>query len=183
MNENPIPQITVTPEFLTAQGFSQTIVARFLAKLNMSGGPDACWPWMGSIGDTGYGQIQMGLKRQPIRIHVLSYILHFGPIPEGKIVLHKCPGKHMRECGNPKHLHAGTYSENYIDVTECGNNPQRKLLGKKDEIFALRAQGWSQWKIARHFGATQAAIWYVLNGKHYKDRGEGYYTHAPVENP
>ncbi len=35
------------------------LIDRYLAKVDKSGGPDACWPWTGSL-NKGYGQIGAG---------------------------------------------------------------------------------------------------------------------------
>lgn len=43
---------------------------------------------------------------------------------------------------------------------------KRKLdANARLEVFRLRSEGWTQTAIAKHFGITQAAIWFILNPK------------------
>lgn len=47
-----------------------------------------------------------------LRAHRVSWQIHFGPIPKGKLVLHKCDNK---RCVNPNHLYLGTQGDNNYD--------------------------------------------------------------------
>src|SRR5262245_35045500 len=67
----------------------RTTEEKFWSLVDKSGGPDACWPWMGSK-DKGYGRISWLGKTYPA--HHLAWILVNGPIPEGLNVCHNCPG-------------------------------------------------------------------------------------------
>jgi hypothetical protein len=81
---------------------------------------DGCWKWTG--GKTqGYGVLTVGQRGAGvIRAHRLSYILHCGKIPTGKLVLHKCDN---RECTNPDHLELGDYADNMRHVSERKRHP------------------------------------------------------------
>lgn len=76
------------------------------------GDAEACWPWIGGAGsiykDRGYFQYN-GKKWLAYR---LVYELVNGPIPESKVVRHRCDNS---LCCNPKHLELGTQSENEND--------------------------------------------------------------------
>lgn len=48
--------------------------------------------------------------------HRVSYMEHFGPIPDGLMVRHRC---HRRRCVNPEHLVLGTNSDNMKDMMEA----------------------------------------------------------------
>lgn len=65
-----------------------------------------CWGWNGTVLG-GYGVIQK--MNQTKGAHRVSYEIHYGPIPEKMIVMHKCDNK---ICTNPEHLELGTTRQN-----------------------------------------------------------------------
>lgn len=70
---------------------------------------DSCWLWLGGTQD-GYGRLRYAGKK--ILAHRLSWEMHFGKIPEGLWVLHKCD---VRNCIRPEHLFLGTNQDNVDD--------------------------------------------------------------------
>jgi len=44
--------------------------------------------------------------------HRASHLLFVGPIPEGKLVCHRCD---VKQCVNPRHLYLGDHSTNGLD--------------------------------------------------------------------
>lgn len=86
--------------------------------------PDGgCWEFTGGIQSAGYGIV--GGRTVKALAHVLSYVEHIGPVPEGMVVGHTChdAASHAglcaggrqclhRRCVNPEHLVAMTYGEN-----------------------------------------------------------------------
>ena len=82
----------------------RSVAARFWEKV-MPEPNSGCWLWTGCLTSAGYSQLMTGSKKlRTARIeygHRISYEMHFGPIPEGLHVDHKCQ---LPCCVNPQHL-------------------------------------------------------------------------------
>lgn len=95
-----------------------SLAVRFWAKVQI-GLPDACWECVSSIRNMqrgGYGSIHVGGragKRE--RAHRVAYMLTYGPIPDGQLVLHSCDNP---PCCNPAHLFLGDHSDNARDMAQ-----------------------------------------------------------------
>lgn len=110
----------------------QTIEERFWAKINKNGpvpphlpelGP--CWMWTGSVFEKRGGYGQFAVKHGVVvRAHRFSWELHFGPIPEGVWILHRCD---VRRCCRPDHLFSGNGQSNSDDMKSKGR--ERKAIG------------------------------------------------------
>lgn len=94
----------------TLRKFTQDgdIEERFWARVARDG--DGCWEWLASRSAHGYGYFYYQSK--VYKAHRLSYTLENGSIPEGLSVLHRCDNP---PCVNPKHLYAGTQTDNMRD--------------------------------------------------------------------
>lgn len=75
-----------TPARIAAMARSRE--RRFWAKVDKSGGPDACWPWTGYVGPNGYGQF--GGHSGTRLVHRIAYEYMVGPIPDGLVLDHLC---------------------------------------------------------------------------------------------
>jgi len=101
-----------------------TFEQRFWARIDQSGGPDACWPWLGSKHRRGYGQVSgwhgPGYTCKVIQTHLAAYILTYGPVPAPLVLDHICHTRACdlgdscphRACCNPKHLEPVTRTVN-----------------------------------------------------------------------
>lgn len=91
---------------------------RFWSKISKT---NSCWTWIGKISTTGYGVMMIGSRadnsRRYIKAHRISFFIHFGEIPDGMWILHKCDNP---KCVNPEHLFAGTPKDNTQDMIKKG---------------------------------------------------------------
>ncbi len=106
------------------KGHKKRRVKRFWARVDSSGGDNACWPWQGSRYPAGYGHVSWpgvsGAKgRVDTGAHRVAYSLSNSGIPSGKQVNHVCDNP---PCCNPKHLYAGTQVDNICDRDVRGRN-------------------------------------------------------------
>lgn len=98
-------------------------VAIFIKNVIISKNPKDCWNWRGRRTSGGYAshlQKHRG-KFKNFMAHRVSYMLHFGKIPEKMLIMHLCDN---RICTNPFHLKAGTQGDNMRDMAK----KQRYLL-------------------------------------------------------
>ena len=87
------------------------LVDRFWTKVDKSGGPDACWPWLAAIDTGGYGRVTGDGNGKWRAAHRVAWELTNGPIPEGLVIDHLCRN---RACQNPKHLEPVPFAENVL---------------------------------------------------------------------
>ena len=95
-----------------------------------------CWLWTGGV-TSNYGQFA-GNERLPsghprmVKVHRFSWSLANGPIPDGLHILHTCD---VPLCVNPKHLYAGTHTDNMADRARAGHAPD--LRGERSGMARL----------------------------------------------
>jgi hypothetical protein len=84
--------------------------ARFWARVER-GTTTECWPWLGVILATGYGQFRAQNTR--FMAHRYAYELVYGPIPDGLELDHVwARGCERIDCVNPAHLEPVASAEN-----------------------------------------------------------------------
>lgn len=140
----------------------------FWAKVDRSGGSDACWPWLRAIDGAGYGAVRINYKLY--KAHRLSWILTHGELPDGMHVCHHCDNP---PCANPAHLFLGTPLDNMRDREQKGrHNPARGERNSKARltelqvraIFAARQSGERARDIAKRFGVAKSTVEVIYAG-------------------
>lgn len=145
---------------------------------------NGCWVWMGSLLNTGYGQLRIGGKQ--LTAHRVSWTIHHGPIPEGMCVLHRCDHP---PCVRPDHLFLGTIADNNADKkakgrSACGlkhgtvTHPNFRIGSKvwsakltEDQVLDIRrrgAMGEKQKNIAKEFNVKPTTICAILKTRSWK---------------
>jgi hypothetical protein len=93
-------------------------IARFWNRFDRSGGPDACWPWIGASAREGYGVNEsltdLGVGRLT---HRQAYRITYGKLRRKQLVCHHCDNP---PCGNPDHLFKGSHRDNTQDARRKG---------------------------------------------------------------
>ena len=117
-----------------------------------------CWVWQGCQVKNGYGQLTY--KGWKGLAHRLSFLRHYGALPEGDLQIHHLCAN--RACINPDHLEAATPIEN-----------RRAAPTKLDpeKVAQIRELGdhLSQGEIAARFGVDRSMIGHVLRGKVWRE--------------
>lgn len=146
----------------------RSVAERFWAKVDKSG---ECWLWTGarsrsSDGSPGYGNFRAAGEN--ISSHRFSWVLAFGEVPVGKLVLHRCD---VRNCVNPEHLFLGDYADNMADMMAKGRfrmGRRNRLTSEDVELIRLTAETLpvTQAAIAKAWGISGSVIHHVLRGNY-----------------
>jgi len=141
---------------------------RFWAKVDKSGGPEACWPWTGSRTSRGYGRLKVGGRNgRVLRAHRVAWELTNGPIPPGFKVCHACD--------NPpcvRHLFLDTQAGNLADMVAKGRQAMgeqhwrtRLTAAQVNEIRRRCSGGESHTAIGRELDLDNSTISDIARGR------------------
>lgn len=144
----------------------------FFANCDQSGGPDACWPYLGSCCSKGYGTIWVDGRVEATHRHayrITSGAIPLGPNGKTLFVLHSCDNP---PCCNPKHLFLGTSKRNAMDREERGRGRQpsgeqsgTSKLRTKDVIFIRRCRDlYNSEEMAGMLGVKRSVVCKILKG-------------------
>lgn len=128
-----------------------------------------CWEFIGARTGAGYGAIWLNGKNRAT--HILAYELEKGAIPNGKFVLHECDNP---ACCRPDHLFLGTHQDNKDDEVAKDRHVYGERVGNHVltetevlEIRRLRKLGHKRSYVARRFGVSHTAIYYIETGRNW----------------
>lgn len=126
----------------------------FWAKVNIT---DGCWLWTATTNNKGYGNFKFNKKY--VGAHRASWMIHNGPIPKGKFVLHTCDNP---PCVNPDHLFIGTNEDNLKDMAKKGRSTRGEknvnAVLTEERVIAIRADIRTQDAIAAAYNISQRQV-------------------------
>jgi hypothetical protein len=140
---------------------------------------NTCWEWVGALNNRGYGLITSSHtgKRKLYLVHRISYMVYYGPIPDGMLVCHKCDN---RKCFNPKHFFLGTHADNMRDcankgrvkfVIKHGEDNPRALFSEatvREIVMSYANEDVTQAELGKRYGTTKAVIQSVISRRNWK---------------
>jgi len=142
---------------------------RFWAKIDQSGGPDACWTWIAAKSEFGYGFFTPPGGKPNSLAHRVMWELKNGPIPAGLKCLHTCGTGHLG-CVNPAHLYLGTQKDNHRDRSLAGRTRNGRGKGYREkldvgDVLTIRklAPTQSYRSLGRLFGVSPVTIARVVD--------------------
>ncbi len=138
---------------------------------------NGCWICTSHAPDkNGYPRYKVGGRGT--RLHRVTYEKHFGPIPRGMCVCHRCD---TPSCINPAHLFLGFVADNNADKTRKGRNfiaaGEKHGQAKLTEAQVLRivkTEGITQKALAAQYGICQQHLRRILKA--------GRWTHLFTAN-
>lgn len=135
--------------------------------------PSECWMWTGAVNRKGYGSFNPGVNEPNCVAHRYAWTLVNGPVPEGKLVLHRCdtPG-----CVRVSHLFVGSAAENTADMMSKQRNKFKTFSGEEhyaaklteDSVRLIRASSESLSSLARKLGVSKPTVGFARSGATWK---------------
>jgi DNA-directed RNA polymerase specialized sigma24 family protein len=135
-----------------------------------------CWEWTAST-TRKYGKIRReGRNGRWTTAHRLSWELHFGSIPDGMCVCHRCDNP---VCVRPDHLFLGTHADNAADRNAKGRASNVRAQGTKHHaaklhdaaVREIRAADGDRMRLAEmaaRFGVSASTVKSVLARRSWK---------------
>jgi hypothetical protein len=155
----------------------ESLPDRFWRNVNKT---ETCWLWTASTNPFGYGVLRY--RGRSLTMHRQSWELHFGPIPDGLCVLHKCD---VPQCVRPDHLFIGTKKDNMQDASRKGRTSPQTMrdvyvrAGRashskltEDDVRAIRAghaAGSTLKALGERHGLTKAGVSLIVRRKTWTD--------------
>jgi hypothetical protein len=135
---------------------------------------NGCLEWQLHINSSGYGNVRVNGRMK--KAHRYAWEQRNGPIPEGKLICHKCDN---RRCVNVEHLFLGTHTDNMQDMHAKNRHPKytfavngvhNQAVLSPEEVLEIRARyakgvrgvGAS---LAKEYGVAASVISRIVNKK------------------
>lgn len=159
----------------------KSLAERLESGLNKNGpdhyGLGPCWMWTRSTCGPPRERGQITVSGRNRLVHRVAYELWVGPIPAGKVIMHRCDEP---LCCRPDHLIVGTQGENVADQVAKGRKPQGTDVGwaklTEDQVMEIRRNpSISLIEFARRFGVGQITVFHVRHRNTWK--------HLPEQEP
>lgn len=147
-----------------------TPMERFEAKIDRSGGPSACHPWLGAQDIHGYGRFNPGgdqrgnlLAARWLIEQRLGLVL-----PRELVICHQCDNP---PCMNPAHLFVGTQADNLRDASQKGRLVSSLRRLDDAQVEALRSRyattDASIQSLADEFDIAYVTAHRIISGERY----------------
>lgn len=151
------------------------IAPRLWARIDSSGGLDACWPWTGQRIVTGYGRFtittEKGKTRQTQAHRVVFELINGWIDDTSKVVGHHCDNP---TCCNPRHLYLTDRKGNAHDALKKGRmsfgerHTSSKLKDSDVEYIRRNPDNLTHNKLAHKFKVSRPHITEIINGHKWK---------------
>ncbi|HBY44739.1 MAG TPA: hypothetical protein DEU95_10485 [Chloroflexi bacterium] len=156
-------QYCVNPEHMTIrpQGTPRTDVSAFWARVDRSGGDDACWPWLGAITESGQpAWVEADGRSIPPAVRAIE-LTGSRQVRENLTAVRVCQ---MLVCVNPRHHHLSS-SDGYTPHIQRGEDrPNARLTAMLvEEIRARHLAGASQASLSREYGVHSGSVSMIVN--------------------
>ena len=170
---------------LARRGAGGGAVARFLEHADRTGGPGACWPWLGAVSrDTHSGARYArlcigGHQGRMVPGRRVALVCAHGPIPPGVYPLTSCAAAEPADCVNPAHMvpgrkhgaGTGQAAGRYVPLSVAdayAPPPRASELARR-----RRALGLSQVRFADAAGLLRQTVAAAEMGRHREHIGRG----------
>lgn len=140
---------------------------------------NTCWLWTGKAKHQhGYGVLgRGGHQAGMVGAHRVSWEIHYGAIPKGMVVCHRCD---VPACVRPDHLFLGTQADNMADAWEKGRRGTPSTKGERNgrakltwnEVRQIRTRwnaGNTQTELARIYGVPQTQISRIVRNLSWRE--------------
>lgn len=132
---------------------------------------NGCWEWLGCLSKNGYGVFSVPHipgENKHSYAHRFSWELHFGSIPEGKVICHKCDNP---SCLNPEHLFIGTQKDNLADMVKKNRGAHGERNGntklKEEEVIRIFKWEGVKKRIAEEYGISYQCVYDIKRGRRW----------------